>query len=179
MLEQQLDPVAAADLGRLGHPVDQPAPRLGIGGLERIVVALAARPDDQVRAQRAREVGRLANDPSGLTPQLRVGVHQPPAAKARIEMQSAGDAVHVVVAERRAHLVEVVGREFVGVVELVPVDQIPQALDRAVDLLGHRLGHVVVAGLIAAGHEAGDHRPERPDAEAGLQHGGRLALTST
>ena len=100
--------------------------------------------------------------------QLGIGVDEAAVGEPRVEVQAAGDAVDVVAVERRLDVVEVVVRELVGVVELVAVHQVAEPLHRPVDLLGHRLGDVVVARLIAAGDEPRDHRPERPDTEAGL-----------
>ncbi len=121
-----------------------------------------------MRPQRARELGGLANDSARFGAHSRIGVHEPAATEAGVEMQPARDAVDVVAVQRRADLREVVRRELIGVMKLVPVDQLAQPLDGAVDLVGHRLGVVAVLGLIAAGHKAGDHRPEGPDAEARL-----------
>ncbi len=170
MLEQQLDSMALAFLRRERHSLDQPAPGFDVRSLEGVVVAFAARPDDQMGAERTGERGRLCHDPLGLGSQLRIGVDETTAPEAGIEVQAAGDAVDVVAVERRLHCVEVVGREFVGVMELVTVDQLAETLDGTMDLVGDRLVDVVVRGLIAAGDEPGDHRSERPDADACLQH---------
>ncbi len=48
VLEEQLDAVPCADLRRLAHALDQPPPRVDVRGLERIVVTLDPRPDDQL-----------------------------------------------------------------------------------------------------------------------------------
>ena len=149
MLQEQLDPVlarrrsAASPIPSISH-----CPRLGVGRLERVVVALAAGPDDQVRAQRAGEVGRLADDPPRLAADPGSGLTRPPRPNRGSRCKPAGDAVDVVAAERRADLVEVVGRELVRVVELVAVDQVAEPLDGAVHLLGDRLG---VVAVLAAG----------------------------
>ena len=90
------------------------------------------------------------------------------APELRVEVQTRGDAVDAVSAERLAHVVEVLPRELLRVVELVVVDQPLQALDCAAYVLDRR--PAVVLRLVAAGDEAGDHRPERPDAETRL-HG--------
>ena len=122
-----LMPCRAHSLGGLAQALDQPAPGVGVGGLERVVVALAARPDDQVRAERAGERGRVAQRSGAPRARsARIGVDQPAAAEARIEVQAAGDAVDVVTAERGAHVVEVVLGELVGIVELVAVDQVAE-----------------------------------------------------
>jgi hypothetical protein len=42
----------------------------------------------------------------------------------------------------------------------------PETFDGTLDALGGRLARSL--RLVAAGHEAGDHRPERPDPERGL-----------
>ena len=175
VLEEQPHAVPLAHLGGLPDALDQPSPRVGVRGLERVVVALDAGPHDEVRAQRAGEVGGLAGEAARLLAHAGVGRHQPAAAELRIQVQAGGDAVDVVVAERRAHVVEVVGRELVGVVELVAVHQVAEALHRAVHLLGGRFRGVL--GLVAHGDEAGDHRAQRPYAEAGLHW--RLLLADT
>ena len=90
-----------ADLGGLADALDQPAPRLHVGCLEGVVVALDPGPDDHVRAERAGELGALAHDPPRLCADVLVGVDEAAAAEARVEVQAAGDAVDVVVAERR------------------------------------------------------------------------------
>ena len=66
VLEEQLHAVAGAHLGGLADPLDQPAPGVRVGGLERVVVALDPGPDDEVGAERAGEVGGLAGEPAGL-----------------------------------------------------------------------------------------------------------------
>ena len=101
VLEQQLDPVLGTHLRGFAHTLDQPAPGVDVGGLERIVVALAAGPDDQVRAQRPRELRGVADDLLRLGAQRRIRVDQSAAAEPRIEVQAAGDAVDVVARQRR------------------------------------------------------------------------------
>ena len=59
VLEEEQDPVLAAALRRLPDPVHEPRPRLRIGRLERVVVALDPGPDDEVRADLAGEVDRV------------------------------------------------------------------------------------------------------------------------
>ena len=82
-------------------------------------------------------------------------------------MEAAGQAVDVVVRpERVADLVDVLLVELLRVVELVAVDQVAEPVDRAPDPLDRRLARVL--GLVAARDEAGDHRRQRPDAEARL-----------
>jgi hypothetical protein len=80
-------------------------------------------------------------------------------------VEPGADRVDAVPVERLAHLVEVLVRELARVVELVVVDQVAQAFDGTAHALHGRLPRVL--GLIAARHEARDHRPEGPDAEAG------------
>ena len=166
VLEEELDAVAGAALGGLADAVDEPRPPLRVGGLERVVVALDPRPDDEVRAELAGEVRSRARDLAAPLAHAVVGRGQPALAEARIEVQAAGDAVDAVAVERRADLVEVVAAELVGVVELVVVHQVAEAVHRAAHLLGRRLRAVL--GLVADGHEAGDHPAQRPDPEARL-----------
>ena len=64
--------------------------------------------------------------------------------------------------EGRAHVVEAVRRELARVVELVVI-QAAEALHGAAHPLHGRLARVL--GLIAAGDEAGYHRPKGPDSE--------------
>src|SRR5436190_320244 len=90
-------------------------------------------------------------------------------------MQPAGDAVDVVATKRLTHRLEIVGRELVGVMELVAIDQVVQTLDGTSDLVSDRLIDVIVLRLIAAGDEPSDHRPKRPDADAGLHHKGNVS----
>jgi hypothetical protein len=170
VLEEQLAPVAPDGLGRLPDAVDQPRPRLGVRGLERVVVALDPGPDDVVGADLAGEVGCLDGQAHRLLAHGRVGRHEPAAAEARVEVQPGRQAVDAVAVERVADLVEVVARELVRVVELVVVDEVAETLDRTADLL--RRGLLPVLGLVADGHEAGDHPAHRPDAEARLQVAG-------
>ena len=166
VLQEQLPAVLRAHLRGLADRVDEPAPAVGVGRLERVVVALDAGPEHEVRAQRAGEVGALERQAQGLGARGRIGIDEPAAAEARIQVEAGAERVDPVPGERRAHLVEIVGRELVGVVELVVVDQVAEARDGAVHLLGG--GRVREAGLVADGHEARDHRAEGPDAEAGL-----------
>jgi hypothetical protein len=168
VLEKQLHVVARADLGGLADAIDQPSPGVDVGRLERVVVALAAGPDDQVGTEGARELGGLEQDAAGLRAHALVGIRQPASAEARIQVQPARDAVDVVTRQRFADRLEVGGRELIRIVELVAVDQLPEAGDCAVHLLGHRLAVVRVLGLIATRDEPRDHRSERPDAEARL-----------
>src|SRR5215470_9759874 len=81
-------------------------------------------------------------------------------------MEAGGDAVDVVAVESVANGVEVVRRQLLRVVELVPVDEVAEALDRAAHLLCRRLADPL--RLVAAGHEPRDHRSEGPDSETRL-----------
>ena len=91
---------------------------------------------------------------SRLGADRRIGVDEPAAAEAGVEVQPAGEAVDVVVgAERRADLVDVLLVELLRVVELVAVDQVAQPVDRAPDPLGGRLARVL--GLVAARGRSG------------------------
>ena len=167
MLEEQEDAVVGAALRRLAEALDQPLPALGVRRLERVVVALDPRPDDEVRADRAGEVRSGDGPPARLLPGRRIGRGQRAAAEARVEVEPAGDGVDVVPAERFSDLVEVRLVELAGVVELVAVDQVAEAVDGAPHPLDRRLAGPL--GLVAGRHEPGHHRPEGPDPEARLQ----------
>jgi len=86
VLEEQRHAVTRAYLRGLPHAVDQPPPRVHVRGLERIVVALASRPDDQVGTERAGEVGGIADDPASFGTDRGVGVDKPSATEARVEV---------------------------------------------------------------------------------------------
>ena len=81
-------------------------------------------------------------------------------------MQPGADRRDPVPVERGAHVVQVVGIELAGVVELVVVHQVAEPVDRAVHLVGHRL--VRVLGLVPHGDEPRDHRAEGPDTKGRL-----------
>ena len=68
VLEEEEDAVLGAPLGRLGQPVHEPLPALAVRRLERVVVALDPRPDDEVRADLPGEVGALTREPPRLLP---------------------------------------------------------------------------------------------------------------
>ncbi len=92
----------------LADAVDEPRPALAVRRLERVVVALDPRPDDEVRAERGRRSRRVDGDaaaPRRASP--RSGLSEAAAPEARVEVQAAGEAVDAVTAERLAHLVEV------------------------------------------------------------------------
>ena len=59
VLEEEADPVLLAASGDLADAVEEPSPRLAIGSLERVVVALDPRPQDHLRSDRTGEVGCL------------------------------------------------------------------------------------------------------------------------
>ena len=157
-------PWARAALRRLADPLHEPCPALGVRRLEGVVVALDPRPDDEVGAELAGEVGRLERPLERLLADRGIGRDEAALPKARIEMEPGADGVDPVVAEHAPHLVQVRRRELLGVVELVVVDQPLESLDRAGDALDGRLAREL--GLVAAGHETRRHRPERPDPEA-------------
>jgi hypothetical protein len=60
-----------------------------------------------VGAERARELCGVTQDAAGLRAEVLVGVDQPTAAKARVEMQPARDAVDVAAVQRGLNLAEV------------------------------------------------------------------------
>src|SRR3954465_2821699 len=166
VLQEDLDPVAGADLRRLADALDQPRPALAVGRLERVVVALDPGPDDEVSAQLAGEVRRRARDLPRRLAHARVGRGEAALAEAMVDVQAAGDRVDAVAVERLAHLVEVVLAELPGVVELVVVDQALEPGHRAPHLVGRALPAVL--RLVALRHEARDHPAQRPDPEARL-----------
>jgi hypothetical protein len=129
-----------------------------------------------VRADLAGELRGLDGQAHGLVADAVVGRRDPAAPETRVEVQARGQAVDPVPVERRADLVEVVPAELLRVVELVVVHQVAEAFDGAVDLLRRRL--LTVLGLVADGHEAGDHPAQRPDAQRGLQPIGHGAFLS-
>ena len=103
VLEEELDAVLGALLRGQSHALDEPLPRVRVGRLEGVVVALDARPDDVVRADRPREVGAVHGALDGLGAHLRIWAHQPAAAEDRVEVHARGDAVDVVAVERRLY----------------------------------------------------------------------------
>ena len=80
--------------------VDEPAPAVRVRRLERVVVALDPGPDDHRHAQLARQLRAGDGDLHRLAADGRVGIDEPAAAEARIEVQPAGEAVDVVVRTR-------------------------------------------------------------------------------
>ncbi len=163
VLEEELHAVAGADLRGLGDPVQEPPPALGVGRLERVVVALDPGPDDEVRSDRAGELGRLAGEAARVGAQVGVGGDESASPEARIEVQAARDAVDAVLPEFLADRLEQLRVQLLRVVELVVVDQPLEAGDGAPDAGGHVL--VRPLRLVPAGHEARHHRPEGPDPE--------------
>src|SRR5581483_4038810 len=129
--------------------------------------------DDERNAERAGEVRCRGGDPERLAEDGGIGVDEAAAAEARVEVQTAREAVDVVAAEGGAHLVEVLLRQLLRIVELVAVDEVSEAFHGAVHALGGRLTGPL--RLVAAGDEARHHRAERPDAERGLHAGLRSA----
>jgi hypothetical protein len=179
VLEEQLAPVRVQRPSRLLDAVEETRPRLGVGRLERVVVALDPGPHDQLGADLRRELDGVERDLQRVAPDEVVGRAQAALAEARVEVQAGRQAVDLVAVERGAHVVEVLGVELLRVVELVGVHEVAEARHRAADLLRGRLR--AVHGLVAARHEAGDHPTQRPDAERGLQaigHGAFLSAES-
>ena len=152
-----------AALRGLADPVDEPRPALLVRRLERVVVALDPRPDDEVRAELAREVDGVERSLHGLAARRVVGRHEAALAEARIEVEARRHAVDVVLAERLENLVAVLLVELLRVVELVAVDEVAEAVDGTADPLGGRLAGPL--RLVPARDEARHHRPERPDSE--------------
>jgi hypothetical protein len=163
VLEEDHDAALGGVLGGLPDPVHEARPRLPVRRLERVVVALDPRPDDHLRAALGGEVDRLPRQPQGVLAEGVVGRDERALAEARVQVQPARDAVDPVPVERLAHLVEVVGRELLRVVELVVVDQVAEPLDRGAHPL--RGGAAAQLGLVASRVEPGGHVPEGPDAE--------------
>ena len=161
VLEEEQDPVVPTPLGSLSDPFHQPRPGLRVRRLERVVVALDPRPDDEVGAELAGEVDRLERSPNGLVTRRRVRRDEPALAEPRVEMEPRRQAVHVVPVECASDLVDVPRVQLLRVVELVAVDQVSEPLDRPSHSLGGRLAGPL--RLVAARDEAGDHRAERPD----------------
>ena len=154
-------PCYASRSATCADAVDQPRPHLGVRHLERVVVALAAGPDDHLRADARRRGRRPRGKSRSASRAHRVVERREPAlAEARVDVQAARDRVDAVPVERGAHVVEVVAVELAGVVELVVVHQVAEPVDGAVHLLRDRL--VAPLRLVAAGHEARDHRAEAP-----------------
>jgi hypothetical protein len=166
VLEEEEDAVLAAALRRLADSLDEPLPTLRIGRLKWVVVALDPRPDDEVCAERAREVGGRDGAAPSFLPRLLVRGREAAAAKAGIEVEPRRDAVDVAVPECRTHLAEVLLGKLLRIVELVAVDEVSEAVDRPLHPLHRRLSRPL--RLVAAGDEASGHRAERPDAETGL-----------
>ena len=108
VLEEELDAVLRAPLRGLPDPVDEPRPALLVRRLERVVVALDPRPDDEV-ARRARPAKSVASRVlfTASARVVRVRRDEPASSEAGIEMESRRDAVDAVAVERVADVVEV------------------------------------------------------------------------
>src|SRR4029450_11337193 len=102
-------------LRRLPDPVEEPGPGLRVRRLERVVVALDPRPDDEVRLELAGEVDGVERPLHGLVPSRLVGRDEPSLAEARVEVEPRRQAIDVMAVERVAHLVEVVRRKLLRV----------------------------------------------------------------
>ena len=163
MLEEDGDALLLRVLRRLADPVDEPGPGLLVRRLERVVVALDPGPDDHLGAGLAREVDRLPGQAKGFLSRRVVRRTERSLGEARIEVEPARNAVDAVTVERLAHLVQVLRRELLRVVELVVVDQVAEPCNRRPNPVGCRLAGEL--GLVAAGVEPGRHVAERPDSE--------------
>ena len=73
VLEEDRDAPVPRALRRLADALEEPRPRLPVGRLERVVVALDPRPDDEVGAELAGEVDRVERAGDGLAPGRLVG----------------------------------------------------------------------------------------------------------
>ena len=166
VLEEDRHAALLRALRRLPDPVDEPRPRVGVRRLERVVVALDPGPDDEVRLDLGREVDALQRAADRLVANLVGRRREPALAEHRVEVHPARHAVDVVLAERRAHRVEVRRVELLRVVELVAVDQVAETLDRPPDLVRGRLAGPL--RLVARRHEPCRHRPECPDPQTRL-----------
>ena len=163
VLEEQRHTALGAPSGDLADAVDEAGPDVRVGGLERVVVALDARPQDHLGADVAGEIGGVEPFLEGVPAHRVVGRREPALAVARIEMGARREGVDAVPRQGRADIVEVVPRELLRVVELVVVDVALEPGHRARHALRRRLACVL--RLVAAGYEARDHRAERPDTE--------------
>src|SRR5207245_8988840 len=127
VLEEELDPVFLAPLRGRSYAFYQPSPALAVRRLERIVVALDAGPDDEVRPQAAGHVGRGQRAPHRLGANRRIRRAQPAAAAKRVEMQTGGDTVDAVPAESVLDRRAIALVDLLRVVELVVVDKVADA----------------------------------------------------
>ena len=166
VLEEHGHAAVARVLRRLADAVDEPPPRVRVRRLERVVVALDPGPDDHVRSELAREIDCLLRQAQRLRARRVVRRREAALREARVEMETARDAVDAVAVERLLHLLEVVGRELLRVVELVVVHQVAETLDCRPHL--RRSARTCEVGLVPAGIEPRRHRPECPDAQARL-----------
>ena len=172
VLEEEQDSVFLAPLRRLPDPVDEPRPALGVRRLERVVVALDPRPDDEVRAELAGEVDGLEGALHGFGSRRRRPASTSPPFPKRgsrwrpVAMQYTSCSPSAASTSSRLS-----GVELLRVVELVAVDEVAEPVDRATHPLRGRLAGPL--RLVAARDEARHHRPEGPDSERGL-HGSAL-----
>ena len=166
VLQEQDDAVLGAALRRLAEALDEPGPALRVGRLERVVVALDPRPDDEVGADRAGEVAAARRPPTRLLPRRGSGEIRPPRPKRGSRWRPlAGSRRRARRAPSRTSS-RSLRRELARVVELVAVDHVAEAVDSPTHALDRRL-----AGsfrLIAGGNEPGHHRAEGPDPQARL-----------
>ena len=102
-----------------------------------------------LRAELGGEVDRLPGELECRRARRLVGGAESALREARVEVEPARDAVDPVAVERLAHLVEVLRRELLRVVELVAVDQVAEPLDCRPHACGRGLAGAL--GLVAAG----------------------------
>ena len=166
VLQEERHAPLAASRRDLADTVDEARPRVCVRRLEGIVVALDPGPEDHLRADVAGEVGGLERLPQRISPHGVVRRRESALAEARIQVRAGGDRIDPVAGQRRPDVVEVVPRQLLRVVELVVVDVALEPRDGARHPLGSGLPGVL--RLVAARHEARDHRAQRPDTEARL-----------
>ena len=167
VLQEQLARRAWRTSPRPGRsPSMNQRPAVGVRRLERVVVALDPGPEHEVRAERSRRSrpprASAAAPPRGSPDRATT---RPPLAEARVEVQPGADRVDAVAVERRR----------------APRRGCPARARPGSGTRSRRSGRrarrprgapsrpsisLGVLGLVAAGHEARDHRAERPDAEA-------------
>src|SRR5829696_1203835 len=170
VLEENLDAPLVGVVGHLGYPLDETAPHLRVGSLESVVVPLCPRPDDEVRPHLRAQVHAALEGVDALSAQAIVRVDEGTQGVGRVGVEPCGDhgQVHTVLFQDREDLLDVLLVDLAGVVVLEAIKKVREPLGYAPGLVYHRLagGLRVVAGR----HEAGNGRPESPDAHAVLRH---------
>ena len=139
-------PVLGAPARDLADAVDEARPRVAVGRLERVVVALDAGPEHHLRADLAGEARRRQRLGKRVRAHAVVGRRQAALAEARVEMRARADGVDAVAAERLADVVEVLLGQLLRIVELVVVDEVAQPVDGARHPLDGRLARRTPAG---------------------------------